>query len=224
MQTQQQLDSTIVEDSNSISMCGSPRIANLRKRHSYTSSSSCSPPQYVQHFRRPRPLSFVENEDGSLGFDSPSQRAVQQDIIGLKTLLFRLQNVLQNVRISYISIINSCFLFNLFFLIDRLKRKIHLNPVFVQTVHHHSIIIVTDHVPMARNNRSIMNKPIRNINIGQIRRWYNVYVRRHSIWNNIFNYWNRKWLKKIELFVFCNNKWYCNDRLNVIILIKYILG
>lgn len=98
MQTQQQLDSTIVEDSNSISICGSPRIANLRKRHSYTSSSSCSPPQYVQHFRRPRPLSFVENEDGSLGFDSPSQRAVQQDIIGLKTLLFRLQNVLQNAE------------------------------------------------------------------------------------------------------------------------------
>ncbi len=85
---------------------GSPRVANLKKRHSYTAASSTSnnnqtvtstTPSYAI-FRRPRPLSFVETADGNLGLDSPSLRAVSQDVIGIKTLLFRLQGVLQNVR------------------------------------------------------------------------------------------------------------------------------
>lgn len=84
------------------------RVSKLRKRHSYTSSSISSSPlsnnnsnttSLTNHvsFRRPRPLSFVENDDGSFGLDLPSQRAVAQDLIGIKTLLFRLQNLLQNV-------------------------------------------------------------------------------------------------------------------------------
>lgn len=83
---------------------GSPRVANLKKRHSYTAASSTSHNQTVTSttpsyaiFRRPRPLSFVETADGNLGLDSPSLRAVSQDVIGIKTLLFRLQGVLQNV-------------------------------------------------------------------------------------------------------------------------------
>lgn len=75
----------------------SGRVSKLKKRHSYTSSSSASStPHHV--FRRPRPLSFVENDDGSFGLDSPSLRAVAQDLIAIKTLLFRLQNVLQNAE------------------------------------------------------------------------------------------------------------------------------
>lgn len=80
----------------------SPRVANLKKRHSYTASSTgnhtvtSTTPSYAI-FRRPRPLSFVETADGALGLDSPSLRAVSQDVIGIKTLLFRLQGVLQNV-------------------------------------------------------------------------------------------------------------------------------
>jgi hypothetical protein len=49
-------------------------------------------------FRRPRPLSFVEMPDGSYGLDSPSFRAACQDLIGIKTLLFRLHGILQNVN------------------------------------------------------------------------------------------------------------------------------
>ena len=45
-------------------------------------------------------MSFVETEDGSLAFDSPSMRAIAHDIIGVKTLLFRLQGILQNVSAS----------------------------------------------------------------------------------------------------------------------------
>lgn len=48
-------------------------------------------------FRRPKPLSFVESPDGSFGLDSPSYRSAYQDLIGVKTLLFRLQGILQNV-------------------------------------------------------------------------------------------------------------------------------
>ena len=66
---------------------------NLKKRHSYTASSSVS----HNMFRQPRPLSFVENADGTLALDSSSLRAVSQDLIGIKTLLFRLQGILQNV-------------------------------------------------------------------------------------------------------------------------------
>ena len=48
-------------------------------------------------FRKPRPLSLVEMPDGSFGLDSPSLRAASQDLIGIKTLLFRLHGLLQNV-------------------------------------------------------------------------------------------------------------------------------
>lgn len=48
-------------------------------------------------FRRPRPLSFVETPDGSCGLDSSSYRAACQDLLGIKTLLFRLHGLLQDV-------------------------------------------------------------------------------------------------------------------------------
>ena len=93
-------------ESNSSNLPGS-RISGLKKRHSYTSSSS------GHVFRKPRPLSFVENEDGSLAFDSPSMRAIAHDIIGVKTLLFRLQGILQNVSFfsPYLYIFNLKSLF-----------------------------------------------------------------------------------------------------------------
>lgn len=102
------------------------RVSKLCKRHSYTSSSISSSPlsnnnsnttSLTNHlsFRRPRPLSFVENDDGSFGLDSPSQRAVAQDLIGIKTLLFRLQNLLQNVSKILSKQINKWFIQNIFF-------------------------------------------------------------------------------------------------------------
>lgn len=102
------LDSNEIDSSDTnISSQNIKRIASskLRKRHSYTSSTNTSNlNNKVPVFRRPRPLSFVEKDDGSFGLDQPSLRAVAQDLIGIKTLLFRLQNVLQNVS----------FLLNLF--------------------------------------------------------------------------------------------------------------
>ncbi|XP_075591625.1 uncharacterized protein LOC124494615 isoform X2 [Dermatophagoides farinae] len=110
----QSFDTTeIISDSNSVSdekiltsqnndtSQNTKRLASskLRKRHSYTSSNTTNTQNNLHKvpvFRRPRPLSFVENQDGSYGLDSPSLRAVAQDLIGIKTLLFRLQNVLQN--------------------------------------------------------------------------------------------------------------------------------
>ena len=102
------LDSNEIDSSDTnISSQNIKRIASskLRKRHSYTSSTNTSNlNNKVPVFRRPRPLSFVEKDDRSFGLDQPSLRAVAQDLIGIKTLLFRLQNVLQNVS----------FLLNLF--------------------------------------------------------------------------------------------------------------
>ena len=57
------------------------------------SSISLSPVK----FRKPRPLSVVESEDGNLALDGSSFRSVMQDINGIKTLLFRLQGELQSV-------------------------------------------------------------------------------------------------------------------------------
>lgn len=59
------------------------------------SSISQSP---VKQFRKPRPLSVVESVDGNLALDGSSFRSVMQDINGIKTLLFRLQGELQQVR------------------------------------------------------------------------------------------------------------------------------
>lgn len=62
-----------------------------------TSSHSNSPNKFSGSLRRPKPLSFVESADGSVGLDSPSYRSAYQDLMGIKTLLFRLQGILHNV-------------------------------------------------------------------------------------------------------------------------------
>ena len=51
-------------------------------------------------FRKPRALSLIESPDGYMGFDNPSYRTLVQDMNGVKTLLFRLQGLLQNVRLD----------------------------------------------------------------------------------------------------------------------------
>ena len=47
--------------------------------------------------RKPRALSLVESADGNLGFDGSSYRNLMQDVKDVKTLLFRLQGLLQTV-------------------------------------------------------------------------------------------------------------------------------
>lgn len=78
------------------SMIG-PGQSKLRKRHSYTSGGGSSPKFSGSFFPRPRPLSFVEKEDGSIGVGQNSVPALMQDVKNIKTLLYRLQGELQNV-------------------------------------------------------------------------------------------------------------------------------
>lgn len=75
--------------------------SKLRKRHSYTSGGGSSPKFSGSFFPRPRPLSFIEKEDGSIGVGQNSVPALMQDVKNIKTLLYRLQGELQNVSYSY---------------------------------------------------------------------------------------------------------------------------
>ncbi|CAG2107118.1 unnamed protein product [Medioppia subpectinata] len=63
-----------------------------------SSASTVIPSSTTFRNRKPRPLSLVEMADGSVGLDSPSFRAASQDLIGIKTLLFRLHGLLQNAE------------------------------------------------------------------------------------------------------------------------------
>lgn len=211
----QSFDTTeIISDSNSVSdekiltsqnndtSQNTKRLASskLRKRHSYTSSNTTNTQNNLHKvpvFRRPRPLSFVENQDGSYGLDSPSLRAVAQDLIGIKTLLFRLQNVLQNV--SFVNSYMICKLnFNL--LHFSLKLKIHSKM---------PIIIDTHMIRLQRNLRHQYQQQHR-VHITQIipsMKQCNYYEKKILIYVNIASCWNKNWSKKIIPYDFCSNKW-----------------
>ena len=78
-------------------LCASPPTPSSPNGSLSTASSTSTLVANTTTFRKPRPLSLVEMPDGSYGLDSPSFRAASQDLIGIKTLLFRLHGLLQNV-------------------------------------------------------------------------------------------------------------------------------
>lgn len=68
-------------------------------RHSISGSSltSVTPSSSFSRPRKPRALSLIESADGIVGLDSSSYRNLMQDVKDVKTLLFRLQGLLQEV-------------------------------------------------------------------------------------------------------------------------------
>ncbi|CAG2176724.1 unnamed protein product, partial [Oppiella nova] len=92
-----ELEGLILKQESSHASLSSPTPSSPSVSLSTSSSASTVIPN-KKPFRRPRPLSLVEGADGSYGLDSPSFRAASQDLIGIKTLLFRLHGLLQNAE------------------------------------------------------------------------------------------------------------------------------